>query len=170
MLNLVRTSAVAMIVAGSLLASSSARGLAQAAAPTLKLIGFDGATKTLGIAELQVLRQVEVSDSSASGKVQFRGPTVRSLVTLVGAPEGRALRGPNMMVLVIAEASDGYKVAYTLAELDEQFGARTAIVALTANGQPLAAESGPLRIAMAGETHRARWIRQLTTLRLARAN
>ena len=47
-------------------------------------------------------------------------------------------------------------------------GARTAIVALTENGKPLAAQFGPLRIAVPGEAHRARWIRQLTTLRLVR--
>jgi hypothetical protein len=143
--------------------------LAAAQAPSLKLVGLDGTTKSLGIAELQALPQVDVVDSGASGKVRFRGPTVRSLVSLVGAPEGRALRGPNMLVVVVAEASDNYKVAYTLAEIDEQFGGRTAIVAVTADGQPLNAESGPLRVAIAGETtHRARWIRQLTTLRVVR--
>ena len=166
MLNLIRRHAV-IFAAALFVATLATRGGAQ----SLKLIGLDGATKTLGVAELTALPQVEVSDSGASGKVLFRGPTVRSLVNLVGAPEGRALRGPNMMIVVIAEASDGYKVVYTLAELDEQFGGRTAIVAVTGNGQPLLPESGPLRVAMSGETtHRARWIRQLTTLRLARAN
>jgi hypothetical protein len=71
-----------------------------------------------------------------------------------------------MTIVVLAEASDGYKVAFALAELDEQFGARTAIVALTENGKPLSARFGPLRVAVKGEAHRARWIRQLTTLRL----
>ena len=166
MLSMIRQQVVATVIS-IIVAAAPTRATAQ----SLKLIGLDGATKTLGIAELQALPQVEVSDSVASGKVLFRGPTVRSLVNLVGAPEGRALRGPNMMLLVIAEASDGYKVVYTLAELDEQFGGRTAIVAVTGNGQPLLPESGPLRVAMSGETqHRARWIRQLTTLRLARAN
>ncbi|MGQ0641756.1 MAG: molybdopterin-dependent oxidoreductase [Gemmatimonadaceae bacterium] len=148
---------------------SSAIAAAQPTPGTLTLIGLDGTTKSLGVGELQGLPQVEVSDSGASGKVRFRGPTVRSLVSLVGAPEGRALRGPSMLIVVVAEASDGYKVAYTLSELDEQFGGRTAIVAVTADGQPLNAESGPLRLAMGGEgQHRARWIRQLKTLRLVR--
>lgn len=58
-------------------------------------------------------------------------------------------------MLVLAEAADGYKAAYTLAELDEQFGARTAFAALTQNGRPLSAADGPYRIIMAGEAHRA---------------
>lgn len=152
----------------AILIASAAHAAAQA--PALKLIGLDGATKTLTVTELQALPQVEVVDSSAAaGRLLFRGPTVRSVVSLIGAPEGRALRGPSMTIVVVAEASDGYKVAYALAELDDQFGARTAIVALSENGKPLSAQFGPLRIAVPGEAHRARWIRQLTTLRLVRA-
>ena len=158
---MLRTAIATIIIASA--------GHAAAQAPSLKLIGLDGATKTVTVTELQAHHQVEVADSSAeAGRLIFRGPTVRSVVSLMGAPEGRALRGPSMMIVVVAEASDGYKVAYALAVLDEQFGARTAIVALTENGKPLAAQFGPLRIAMAGEAHRARWIRQLTTLRLVR--
>jgi NAD/NADP transhydrogenase beta subunit len=89
-------------------------------------------------------------------------------MTLVGAPAGHALRGPNMLLVVVAEASDSYKVVYTLAELDEQFGGHNAIVAISNDGNPLAADEGPFRVAMPGEEHRARWIRQVVRLRLVR--
>lgn len=115
---------------------------------------------------LRVCGRLKHSVSGANGVTRYRGPALRSVVTLAGAPEGRALRGPGMTIVVLAEAADKYKVAYTLAEIDEQFGARTALIALTQNGQPIAADEGPMRIVMPGETHRARWIRQLTTLRL----
>lgn len=152
------------------LAAVAAVAGAQNGAPTLRLVRLDGVSKLLGLADLQALPQVELTDSSpATGVARFRGPALRTLVSLVGAPEERALRGPSMTLVVLAEAADGYKVAYTLAELDEQFGARTAFVALTQNGQPLSAADGPFRIVIAGETHRARWIRQLTTLRVVRA-
>jgi len=112
---------------------------------------------TLGLGELRGLPQVDVVDSSpATGQARFRGPSLRTLVSLVGAPEGRALRGPSMTLVVLAEARDGYKVAYSLSELDEQFGARTVIVALTQNDQPLSTDDGPLRIIVAGESHHAR--------------
>ncbi|MGH7713146.1 MAG: molybdopterin-dependent oxidoreductase [Gemmatimonadaceae bacterium] len=156
-----------LIAAGCLLSTLAA---AQSTAPALKLVALDGASTVMRLAELQALPQVELTDSSPStGVARFRGPTVRAVVSLAGAPEGRALRGPSMVIVVLAEASDGYKVAYRLAELDEQFGARAAIVALTQDGQPLPTSDGPLRIVVPGETHRARWIRQLTTLRLLRA-
>jgi DMSO/TMAO reductase YedYZ molybdopterin-dependent catalytic subunit len=74
-----------------------------------------------------------------------------------------------MTLVVLAEAADGYKVAYSLAELDEQFGGRRVIVALSQNDAPLPDAEGPLRVVVPGETHHARWIRQLTVLRLVRA-
>jgi hypothetical protein len=139
---------------------------ATAAAQTLTLVSVDGVTKSLGIAELRALPQVEHSDSGPNGVTQYHGPTLRSVVTLAGAPEGHALRGPAMTIVVLAEASDGYRVAYTLAEIDERFGARKALIALTQNGQAIAGNEGPLRIVVPGEAHRARWIRQLATVRL----
>ena len=146
-------------------------GAVEARAQSLKLVGVDGTTKMLSRTELAALPQAEVTDSSdQTGVAKFRGPTVRSLVSLVGAPEGHALRGPSMTLVVIAEAKDNYKVAYSLGELDSQFGGRNAIVALTQNGQQIPDDQGPYRIVIQGEEHHARWIRQLVTLRLVRAD
>ena len=143
---------------------------AQGPGPALTLIGDSGRTRTLTSAELGALPQVEVREvDKDSSRIVFRGPTIRDLMTLVGAPAGHALRGPSMLLVVIAEASDGYKVAYTLSELDEQFGARIAILAFTQNDGPLPASEGPLRVVVAGEQHHARWTRQVVRLRLVRA-
>lgn len=144
--------------------------VAQATPASLELVGEGGVSKTLSAADLAALPQAEVVTTGRdSSRVVLRGPTIRSLMTLVGAPAGHDLRGPNMLLVVVAEASDGYRVAYALSELDDQFGATTAIVALTNNGAPLPAAEGPLRIALGGGgEHRARWLRQLIRLRLVR--
>lgn len=73
-----------------------------------------------------------------------------------------------MLLAVLAEAADGYTVAYMLADLDKQFGARTAIVAVSQDGHALSARDGPLRIIVAGEEHHARLVRQVLRLRLVR--
>jgi hypothetical protein len=151
-----------------LLATSVAAG--QSPSTSLRLVGLDGITRTLDLEALRALPQVPVVDSSPdSGVTRFRGPTLRTLVSLVGAPQGHDLRGPGLMLVVLAEARDGYKVAYSLGELDEQFGARPAIVALSENDHALSDQDGPLRVIVPGESHHARWIRQLTTLRVVRA-
>jgi DMSO/TMAO reductase YedYZ molybdopterin-dependent catalytic subunit len=143
--------------------------LASARAPTLDLVGEQGAAKTLTMTELSALPQTEIAVTEKDGaKLVFRGPTLRSLVTLVGAPTGHEFRGPNMLIAIVAEASDGYKAAYMLAEVDEGFGNRNAILALTQDGNALPEKDGPFRVVMPGEEHRARWIRMVQRLRLVR--
>lgn len=159
-------SAVAVLAVSTLFGP---RAAGQAAA-TLALAGEGGTAKTVTMAELAALPQVEVAFTGRdSSRVVLRGPTVRSLMTLVGAPAGRELRGPSMLLVVVAEASDGYKVAYALSELDDQFNTVPIIVAISQNGGPLPAAEGPFRIAVgsSGE-HRARWLRNLTRLKLVR--
>jgi hypothetical protein len=150
-------------------ASFTLAASAQAPAEPLQLIDEKGVSKALTLAELAALPQSEVMVSDPNGaQITFRGPTLRALITLIGAPTGQALRGPSMVLAILAEAADGYKVAYTLGELDEQFGARTAILALTQNGGALPPNDGPLRVVIAGEERHARWIRQVLRLRLVR--
>jgi len=142
---------------------------AQAVPGALVVVGDGGTSKTLTMVELAALPQVDVIvQERDSTKIVFRGPTIRALMTLVGAPTGHALRGPSMLLAVLAEAADGYEAAYMLAELDEQFGARVAIIAISQDGHPLPARDGPLRIVVAGEQHHARWMRQVLRLRLVR--
>jgi hypothetical protein len=42
-------------------------------------------------------------------------------MALVGAPRGDPLRGRALSIVVVAEASDGYRAAFTLADLDSAF-------------------------------------------------
>jgi hypothetical protein len=141
--------------------------LAQSGPAALTITIDGGATKVFSAAELLGMPQTEVVTTGRdSTRIVFRGPTLRSLMAAAGAPAGHELRGPNMLLAVLAEASDGYKAAYMLAELDEQFGARVGILAVTQDGKPIPAAEGPYRVVMAGEAHRARWIRQVIKLRL----
>jgi len=143
---------------------------AQQPAIVLRLIALDGQATTLRADRLRALPQLEIRAPGRGDTVDvFRGPGLRAVLTLAGAPAGPDLRGANLTVVVVAEAADGYKVVYSLAELDNQFGARPAIVALTRDGKPLPDQDGPLQIVIAGEQHHARWIRQLVSLRLIRA-
>lgn len=152
------------LIVGSLLLAA-----APATAQTVDLIGEKGVTKTLSAAELAALPQGVVTSTERDGAtVVFRGPTLRSLVTLVGAPTGHEFRGPNMLIAIMAEAADGYRAAYMLAEVDEGFGNKNALLAISQDGNPLPAKDGPYRMVLPGEEHRARWIRNVVRLRLVR--
>lgn len=136
-------------------------------APTLAVAGEGGTSRVYTVAELSALRQIEaIVEENSGSRTVFRGPSIRELMTRQGAPSGPALRGRAMLLAVVAEASDGYRAGYMLSEIDEQFGGRVAIVALTQDGQPLPARDGPLRVVVPEDRHRARWVRQLVRLRL----
>jgi hypothetical protein len=52
----------------------------------------------------------------------------------------------NMTLVVVAEASDGYRAVFSLAELDGDFAGAQVIVADTEDGKPLDTQHGPLRL------------------------
>jgi hypothetical protein len=136
---------------------------------SLTLTNQDGVARKLSIAQLRAMPQVELKLQETDGSpMVVRGPSLRAVLSVGGAPTGQMLRGPSMLLVVIAEGSDGYKVAYTLSELDEQFGARDGIIALSQNGKTLPDADGPMRVVIGTESHRARWVRHLDALRVVR--
>ena len=70
---------------------------------------------------------------------------------------------------MLAEASDGYRVLFSIAELDARFTDRVVILADRKDGQPLPAAEGPYRLIVPGEKRPARWARQVTRISLGRA-
>ena len=65
-----------------------------------------------------------------------------------------------------ADAADGYRVIFALPELDPGFTDRTILLADRADGHPLDNKEGPLRIVVPGEKRMARWVRQVTALKV----
>jgi hypothetical protein len=138
-------------------------------AQSLELVGEKGVTRTLSVAELGALPQSEVTVTEKEGaKVVFRGPTLRSLVNLVGSAHRSRVPRPQHAARDLATATDGYRAAYMLAEVDEGFGNKNAILAISQDGAELPAKDGPFRVVMPGEEHRARWIRMVKSLSLVR--
>jgi DMSO/TMAO reductase YedYZ molybdopterin-dependent catalytic subunit len=94
----------------------------------------------------------------------YAGVAVRDLLRQAGVPQGDKLRGPAMAIYVVAEASDGYRVVYSLTELDSDFQDSEVIVADTLNGAPLGEKQGPFKMVAPHDKRPARWIRMLKSL------
>lgn len=92
------------------------------------------------------------------------GVWLRDLVGRAGAPQGEAVRGPALTMVVTAEAADGYRVAFSLGELDASLGKAAILVADRCDGKPLADSDGPVRLVAAGEVRGARSVKQLVRL------
>jgi DMSO/TMAO reductase YedYZ molybdopterin-dependent catalytic subunit len=96
----------------------------------------------------------------------YEGVALATLLKQAGAPQGSQLRGAAMATYVLAEGSDGYRVTFSLAELDSDFEESEVIVADTLNGAPLGGKLGPLRLVVPNDKRPARWVRMLQSIKV----
>ena len=92
------------------------------------------------------------------------GAWLIDVLAAAGVEAGDAVKGAALTRAVVAAAADGYRVAFTLGELDRKLGNVPVLVASRCNGEPLTDTEGPLRLLVAGEARGARSVRQLERL------
>jgi hypothetical protein len=76
------------------------------------------------------------------------------------------MKGKRMASCLLVEAADGYRVVIALPEIDPAFADKQVVLAFLRDGKPLDAKEGPYRIVIPDEKRMARWVRQVTTLRI----
>jgi len=137
---------------------------------TLVVKPISGPALTLRARDFARLPQVKVSAKDHEGKShEYAGVNLHDVLTQAGVPTGHDLRGKEMADFAVVEASDGYRVVFSLAELDPDVGNTQVIVAQSVDGQPLGAKEGPLRLVVPGDKRPARWVRMVTTISVMRA-
>ena len=141
---------------------------AAAAAATLAITGDVGTPLSLSAAELKSFPRTRVEVKDEGRTVVYEGVLVGELLKRAGVPLGTELRGNGMATYVLASASDGYQVLFSLPELDPAFTSNDIIVADTLDGKPLFAYQGPLRIVAPKDARGARSIRMLQKLEVVR--
>jgi DMSO/TMAO reductase YedYZ molybdopterin-dependent catalytic subunit len=119
---------------------------------------------TLSADELGKMPRETVPLTGRGATVQYEGVPLLEILARAGAPVGKTLRGKALASYVVAKASDGYQVVFTLAELDPQFAAERILVADKRDGKPLPTAEGPLRIVCPGDKEGARSVRMLEAL------
>ncbi|KQM72636.1 molybdopterin-binding protein [Pedobacter sp. Leaf216] len=97
---------------------------------------------------------------------QYSGVLLTDLLIKAGATMGKELRGNNLTKYVMVEASDGYRIIFSLAELDPQFSDDKIILTNTMDKKPLPVADGPFRIIVQNETKPARCIKQVTSIKI----
>ena len=147
----------------------AAQAAAPAASANLTLVGLDGRTRSVTPADLARLARYDTTVSAHEVTGRYSGVALTDLLALVNAPLADSLRGRALAPYVRAEASDGYRVLFSIAELDSRFTDRVVLLADRKDGQPLPAAEGPYRLIVPGEKRPARWARQVTRISLGRA-
>lgn len=152
-----------------ILAAVASQLSAQRTAPQVLLCGPDGECLTMTSDELARLpvRTIVWSDHGTARQVE--GVEMVTLLERVGLPVGKALRGKALAHYVVVEAADGYRVAFGLAELDPAVTGRSVLLAGSHRAEGLAENEGSFRLVVQGDLRGARSVRQVTAIRVYRA-
>ena len=68
------------------------------------------------------------------------------------------------------DAKDGYRAVFAWAELDPAFMEKEIYLVTSRDGKPLSEKEGPFELVVPGEKRPGRWVRQVTSLKIQRAN
>jgi DMSO/TMAO reductase YedYZ molybdopterin-dependent catalytic subunit len=162
-----------------MLAAAAVLGLPWASVLAQTAASADPASVTIGgsverplqlhMADLEKMPHVRIDVKDHDGSAAtYEGVLLAELLKSAGAAMGEKMRGGNMASYVLAEAKDGYRVIFALAELDPGFTDTQVIVAFARNGKPLAEGQGPLRIIAPQDKRPARWIRMLEKIEVVK--
>lgn len=137
------------------------------------LLTIDGEVATslkLTATDLAKLPRRSVRAKGHDGKdASFGGVELGEVLKLAGVKVGEQLRGKELALYLIVGAADNYRAVFALPELDHGFTDRIILLADLRDGKPLSEKEGPLRIVVPDEKREARWVRQVVTLTIRRA-
>jgi DMSO/TMAO reductase YedYZ molybdopterin-dependent catalytic subunit len=138
----------------------------------LKVNGAVSTPLTLTVSDLKKMprKMLSVLNPHEGKNETYEGVPLEEILHRAGVPQGDQLRGAAMATYVIAEAEDGYRVIFSLAELDSGVLESDVIVADTMDGAPIGGKLGPLRLVAPHERRPARWVRMLKSITVVRAS
>lgn len=126
-----------------------------------------GKTVKMKAADLAKLTRKEIKAKDHDGvESMFSGYELRDIIAPAGAKLGKDLKGPMIAQYLIVEAADGYHAVYSLTELDPDFTDKVVILGDKRDGKPLE----NWQIIATNEKKHARWVRQVTALKVRLAH
>jgi hypothetical protein len=129
-----------------------------------------GKQTLLARSDLEALPHIKITTSaSGTASTTFEGVSLKTVLDKAGVEFGEAMRGKRMASYLLVEATDGYRVVIALPELDPAFTDKQVVLAFLKDGKPLDDKEGPYRIVIPDEKRMARWVRQVTTLKIVDA-
>jgi DMSO/TMAO reductase YedYZ molybdopterin-dependent catalytic subunit len=136
---------------------------------SLTVTGDIPAALRLTAADLAQLPRETVTIAEQNGSnMEYSGVLLREILIKAGAPTGSSLRGKALASYVLATASDGYQVVFTLAEMDPMFAGERILVVDQRDQKPLPTSQGPLRLVCPGDKEGARSVRMLERIAIVR--
>jgi DMSO/TMAO reductase YedYZ molybdopterin-dependent catalytic subunit len=122
---------------------------------------------SLSVQDLRAMprKTLKVTNPHEGTEDTYEGVLLSDLLKQAGVPSGKDLRGAALATYVVAEASDGYRVIFSIGEVDPDVHDSEILVADSINGAvAMGANLGPLRLVVPHDKRPARWVRMLQSL------
>jgi len=142
---------------------------AQEASTSIQISGAVPHPLTLTADDLAKMPRASVKTMSGGMETVYEGVWLHEVLKLAGVPQGVALRGKALAGYVLAEATDGYQVVFSLGELDPAIIDNAILLADTANGKPLFGAQGRFRLVVPKDKRGARSVKMLTKLEVVQS-
>lgn len=125
-----------------------------------------GKQTILSRAEIEALPHVKITAGVAGNSANFEGVSLKAVLERAGVAFGETLKGKRMASCLLVEAADGYRVVIALPEIDPAFSDKQVVLAFSKDGKLLDTKDGPYRIVIPDEKRMARWVKQVTALKI----
>jgi hypothetical protein len=125
-----------------------------------------GKQTVLARADIEALPRVKVTTGASGSSTTFEGVPLKALLERAGVGFGETMKGKRLASCLSVEAADGYRVVIALPEFDPAFTDKQVVLAFLKDGKPLDNKEGPYRIVIPDEKRMARWVRQVTMLKI----
>jgi hypothetical protein len=137
-------------------------------------ISYEGKSKTWTVQDLPKLppTAIEVYNAHTKATEPYFGVPLIDLLKTLGVPDKP--HGKDFQLYLVAEGTDGYQVVYSIGEVTPDVHDGTVLVAYAVavdspGSAPLPPESGAFQLVATGEKRPARWVRNLTSIRVLTA-
>ena len=120
----------------------------------------------LARSDIESLPHVKVATHGSESNTTFEGVALKTVLEKGGVEFGHSMRGKRLASCLLVEAADGYSAVIALPEIDPDFNDKQIVLAFLQDGKPLDTKAGPYRIVIPDEKRMARWVRQVTTLKI----
>ena len=147
-----------------LILSSALAAVARQASPSISVSGDVKQPLTLTAADLAAMPRAKAVTDNNGVQTMYKGVWLSDVLKKAGVPLGPGLRGPALAGYVLASASDGYQVVFSIGELDPDMTDSQFLLADTVNGKPLFGENGPFRLVIPKDKRGARSVRLLSKI------
>ena len=133
-------------------------------APSFTVTGAVKQPLALTAADLSSMpRATAVTDNNGI-QTTYEGVWLSEILKKAGVPLGPGMRGAALAGYIVASASDGYQVVFSIGEVDPDMTSGQYLLADTANGKMLFGENGAFRLVIPTDKRGARSVRLLTKI------